>query len=107
MNLDPQIVGGVVNAVTNTPTSSSACSVGGTSNSYALNVCNGNAVGAIPAGGTLSNTSAAVGFIIIRLPNGDLKMITTTAAGNTITSPIGVNTVVAPRRAGWRRVKGE
>ena len=107
MNLDPQIVGGVVNAVTNTPTSSSACSVGGTSNSYALNVCNGSAVGAIPAGGTLSNTSAAVGFIIIRLPNGDLKMITTTAAGNTITSPIGVNTVVAPRRAGWRRVKGE
>ena len=107
MNLDPQIVGGVVNAVTNIPTSSSACSVGGTSNSYALNVCNGNAVGAIPPGGTLSNTSAAVGFIIIRLPNGDLKMITTTAAGNTITTPIGTNTVVAPRRAGWRRVKGE
>ncbi|WP_296001357.1 PilC/PilY family type IV pilus protein [Rugamonas sp.] len=107
VNLDPQIVSGVANIVTNIPTSSSACSVGGTANSYALNVCNGNAIASVPAGGTLSNTSAAVGFIIIRLANGDVKMVTTTADGNTLTTKVVTNTGPAPRRAGWRRVKGE
>jgi type IV pilus assembly protein PilY1 len=81
MNLDPQIVSGVVNVVTNLPSSSSACSVGGTSNLYQVDVCNGQAMA--PSGGlTLSNTSAAVGFIIVRLPNGQLKMVTTLADGS-------------------------
>ncbi|MES2127188.1 MAG: PilC/PilY family type IV pilus protein [Pseudomonadota bacterium] len=78
MNLDPKVVGGGLNVVTNTPSSSSACSVGGTSNVYSLNACTGSYIAAdTVAGSTLSNTSAAVGFIIVRLPSGALKMITT------------------------------
>ena len=105
MNLDPKVVSGVANVVTNLPTSSSSCSVGGTSNAYAVNVCNGNAAIGTIAGSTLSNTSAAVGFIIVRLPKGELKMITTTAKGETLTRPLVELESTAAHRAGWRRIK--
>jgi type IV pilus assembly protein PilY1 len=95
----------VANVVTNMPTSSSSCSVGGTSNAYAVNVCNGNAAIDTVAGSTLSNTSAAVGFIIVRLPKGELKMITTTAKGETLTRPLIELESTAAHRAGWRRIK--
>jgi type IV pilus assembly protein PilY1 len=110
VNLDPKIVAGGLNVVTNLPTSSSSCSIGGTSNVYQLNVCTGraivveNGVDAI-AGRTLSNNSAAVGFIIVRLPSGALKMVTTTADGKTITSGVQPATTLGARKAGWRRVR--
>jgi type IV pilus assembly protein PilY1 len=107
MNLDPQIVSGVANVVTNLPTSSSSCSVGGSSNAYQVDICTGNAVPGYPAGTILSNTSAAVGFIIIRLPNGQLKMISTMATGETKTSSLQEGKSVDAHRVGWRRVKGE
>jgi type IV pilus assembly protein PilY1 len=111
VNLDPAIVAGGLNVVTNLPTSSSACSVGGTSNVYQLNVCTGAAIGlnrsgtGTIAGGTLSNTSAAVGFIVIRLPSGALKIITTTADGNNITGDVQPAISDGARRSGWRRVR--
>jgi len=58
-------------------------------------------------GSMLSNTSAAVGFIIVRLPKGDLKLITTTAKGETLTRPLQELDTVGAHRAGWRRVKGD
>ena len=117
INLDPKVVSGGLNIVTNLPSSSSACSVGGTSNVYQLDVCTGAAInsgsgindagsGALGiAGTTLSSASAAVGFIIIRLPSGALKMITTTADGNTITSGVAPAITLGSRKTGWRRVK--
>lgn len=105
MNLDPKVVSGVANVVTNMPSSSSACTVGGSSNVYSLNVCNGNTPTGTVAGSTLSNTSAAVGFIIIRLPKGELKMITTTAKGETLTKPLTELNSASAHRVGWRRIK--
>ena len=107
MNLDPQIVSGVANVVTNLPSSSSACTVGGSSNAYQVDICTGNAVPGSPAGTILSNTSAAVGFIIIRLPNGQLKMISTMATGETKTSSLQEEKSADAHRVGWRQVKGE
>ena len=107
MNLDPKIVSGVGNVVTNVPTSESSCSVGGTSNFYAVDVCRGTGVNGTLVGSMLSNTSAAVGFIIVRLPKGDLKLITTTAKGETLTRPLQELDTVGAHRAGWRRVKGD
>ncbi|WP_229487483.1 pilus assembly protein [Pseudoduganella lutea] len=107
MNIDPKIVSGVANVVTNLPTSSSSCSVGGTSNAYAVDVCRGVGVNGLIVGGTLSNTSAAVGFIIVRLPSGQLKMIATTAKGETLTRPIVELDGEGAHPVGWRRVKGE
>jgi type IV pilus assembly protein PilY1 len=107
MNLDPQIVSGVANVVTNMPTSSSSCSVGGSSNLYQLNVCNGHSVRSYPAGITLSSSSAAVGYIVIRLPDGQQKIVTTLADGAKKTDR-GVEEVSAEaHRVGWRRVRGE
>lgn len=115
VNLDPKIVSGGLNIVTNLPSSSSSCKVGGTSNVYQLNVCTGEPLGQVVkdssgqsytiAGQTLSNSSAAVGFIIVRLPSGALKMITTTADGNTITSGVAPAESEGASRAGWRRVR--
>jgi type IV pilus assembly protein PilY1 len=115
VNLDPKVVSGALNLVTNLPSSSSACVVGGTSNVYQLNVCTGTAInsgagvnanGTVAiAGSTLSASSAAVGFIIIRLPSGSLKMITTTADGKTITSSAVPAVTIGAHKAGWRRVK--
>lgn len=107
MNLDPKIVSGVANVVTNIPSSESSCSVGGTSNYYGVDVCKGFGVNGNIVGGTLSNTSAAVGFIIVRLPKGELKMITTTAKGETITKPVKELKSADVHPAGWRRVKGD
>lgn len=108
VNLDPKIVAGGLNIVTNVPSSSSDCSLGGTSNVYQFDVCTAKPLYDVNdsiAGGTLSNTSAAVGFIIVRLPSGAMKMITTTADGNTITSGVAAAKSQDARKAGWRRVR--
>jgi len=110
VNLDPKVVAGTLNVVTNLPTSSSDCSVGGTSNLYQLDVCTGEQVvidtslGAM-AGRTLSSNAAAVGFIIVRLPNGTLKLVATTADGGTVSERLPPAASEEARRAGWRRVR--
>lgn len=110
VNLDPKVAAGTLTVVSNIPSSSSSCKVGGSSNVYQLNVCTAapvntqQGIGAI-AGQSLSGNSAAVGFIIVRLPSGALKMVTTTADGNTITSSVARASDVEAHRAGWRRVR--
>ncbi|MFL6657495.1 MAG: pilus assembly protein, partial [Massilia sp.] len=112
INLDPVVVAGSVTAVANIPSSSSACSVGGSSNVYQVDACTGSflvnneRVGSdVVAGRTLSATSAAVGFIMIRLPTGVLKMVTTTADGRTITSNGPSNLGLPAAKSGWRQVR--
>jgi type IV pilus assembly protein PilY1 len=110
VNLDPKVVAGTLNVVTNMPTSSSDCSVGGSSNLYQLDVCTGEqvvidtALGEM-AGRTLSTNAAAVGFIIVRLPNGTLKLVATTADGGTVSERLPPSASEDARRAGWRRVR--
>jgi type IV pilus assembly protein PilY1 len=114
VNLDPQIVAGSVTVVANIPSSSSACSVGGSSNVYQLDVCTGSYINSgsierigtdVVAGHTLSGNSAAVGFIMIRLPTGVLKMITTTAKGETLTGNGPPTSLHGATQSGWRTVK--
>jgi type IV pilus assembly protein PilY1 len=110
VNLDPKIVSGGLNVVTNLPSSSTDCSLGGTSNVYQFDVCTARPLldqNAAIAGSTLSNTAAAVGFIIVRLPSGALKMVTTTADGNTITSGVAPASAQGASKAGWRRVRDQ
>jgi type IV pilus assembly protein PilY1 len=119
VNLDPKVVSGTLNVVSNIPTTSSACSVGGTSNLYQLEVCTGKPLQtylktdqttgvstSFPlAGSQLSNTSAAVGFIIVRLPNGALKLVATTADGGNVTKNLPAAKAQEARKAGWRRMR--
>jgi type IV pilus assembly protein PilY1 len=110
VNLDPKVVAGTLNVVANMPTSSTDCSVGGSSNLYQLDVCTGeqvvidSALGEM-AGRTLSTNAAAVGFIIVRLPNGTLKLVATTADGGTVSVRLPPSATDEARRAGWRRVR--
>lgn len=105
VNLDPKIVAGTLTVVTNLPQSSTACTVGGTSYAYFLDVCDGTAVANDIAGMLLSADAAAVGTTIVRLPSGALKLITTTAKGNTITTEVAPAKTQDARRTGWRRVR--
>jgi type IV pilus assembly protein PilY1 len=106
LNLDPKIVNGGVNVVTNVPGESSACSVGGRSNVYQVSLCSGSLPAAdMIAGTTLSSGSAAVGFIIVRLPSGKLKMISTLANGDKLTSDVKPFASLGARKVGWRRVQ--
>ena len=114
INLDPLVVAGSVTAVSNMPSSSSACTVGGSSNVYQVDACTGSFVnsgsaerinGEVVVGQTLSATSAAVGFIMIRLPTGILKMITTTADGRTLTSNGPPTTTHGTTKSGWRQIR--
>lgn len=115
VNLDPQIVYGALNMVTNMPSSSSSCKVGGTSNVYQVNVCTGEPLTAISvdgttgqvmvAGQTLSNSAAAVGSIIITLPKGNARQITTNADGTMTDSAVQAAVSEPATRTGWRRVR--
>lgn len=105
VNLDPKVVSGTVNLVTNLPSSSTECSVGGTSNMYQLNVCTGRAASPDGVAGYPLAASAAVGFIVIRLPSGALKTITTTADGSMVTGRFPPSETMEAHRAGWRRVR--
>jgi type IV pilus assembly protein PilY1 len=106
INIDPAIVSGTINVVTNVPSSSSACNVGGSSNLYQVEVCTGLGDSTGLAGVSLSNNSAAVGFIVINLPSGAKKIIATLADGSTPTVSAGDLKDPVSRRSGWRRIKG-
>jgi type IV pilus assembly protein PilY1 len=116
VNLDPQIIYGGVNIVTNTPSNSTSCDVGGTSNVYQLNVCTGepltsinvgppNSEPVMVAGQMLSNSAAAVGSILITLPKGNARQITTNANGSMTDSAVHAAISAPATRGGWRRVR--
>ena len=105
VNLDPKVVAGTVNVVTNLPSSSTECSVGGTSIMYQLNVCTGRAASPDGIAGYPLAASAAVGFIVVRLPSGALKTITTTADGSMVTGRFPPSETTEAHRAGWRRIR--
>jgi type IV pilus assembly protein PilY1 len=121
VNLDPKVLFDTAVVATNDPTSASNCAIGGTSYYYQLDLCTGsyvgfsNGSGRVPgsggtgptnsAGQVLSNSSAAVGFIVVSLPSGKLEMITTLASGDKPTQPVTANASATPRKTGWRSVR--
>jgi type IV pilus assembly protein PilY1 len=117
VNLDPQVIYGSLNMVTNMPSSSSSCKVGGTSNVYQLNVCTGeplievtvdavgNSTEVMAAGRTLSNAAAVVGSTIITTPSGNAVQITIDASGKMDSGPVHAAISPPATRSGWRRVR--
>jgi type IV pilus assembly protein PilY1 len=114
VTVDPKIVTGSLNVVSNVPDASAACTVGGKSVLYQFDICSGTgALNTSEGGGgannvvgsTLSSSSAAVGFIVVSLPNGAKKIIATLADGTQLVVPAGDLKDPVTRRAGWRRIK--
>ena len=101
VNLDPIVVAGTLSVVTNIPSTSSACKVGGSSNLYLFDVCSGTLI----AGSTLSSAAAAVGTTVVQLPGGTFVQITTLGSGEIKTNSFPPPKASAARKAGWRRVR--
>jgi type IV pilus assembly protein PilY1 len=106
VNLDPQLVMGTLNLKTNVP-SINACVFGGDSWVYQLSYMAGTYVSTAPgqtAGQKISGATT-VGFVIVALPSGGLKDITTIASGDKRTFGVNIGGSNGQgRRVGWREV---
>ena len=100
VNLDPSIVLGTLRVVTNIPSSSSSCKVGGSANIYGLALCTGKGTGQ-----TLSNNAGVVGSTEISLSDGSTFTLATTAKGEVIKMPIKSAIEIPTRRSGVRRIR--
>ena len=106
VNLDPQLVLGTLVVVGNVP-STNPCTIGGESWLYQFNYATGSHVPTAPqqvVGNKIAN-ALTVGNVIVRLPNGQLKGISTDAAGIKRTAGINVGgSVVSAKRVSWREL---
>lgn len=100
LNVNPQLILGTLIFATNVP-ANTACSVGGDSWLYQLNYLEGTFVttAANAVAGTKSN-NATVGFVVVKLPSGAIKIIKTESTGAKGT--VGVN--IGSGGAGGKRV---
>jgi type IV pilus assembly protein PilY1 len=100
LNVDPQLILGTIIFATNVP-SNTACSVGGESWLYQLNYLEGTFVttAANAVAATKSN-NATVGFVVVKLPSGAIKIIKTESTGAKAT--VGAN--IGSGGAGGKRV---
>ncbi len=102
-NLDPQLVLGTLIVVTNVPTVGGACVTGGTSYMYQFNFQNGTALpGALTR--TALGNAISVGFVAVRLPSGQLKVIITNASGQKSSQSVAVSGTAATRSVSWREL---
>lgn len=105
VNIDPVLTLGTLNVITNVP-EASACTVGGYSWIYNFDFKNGTfvstAVGQV-AGVRIGN-ALTVGVVVVRLPSGQLKAITTSASGAKTTQGVTTSGTTATRRVSWREL---
>jgi type IV pilus assembly protein PilY1 len=109
VNLDPKLVLGTLVVASNVP-NNSACTVGGDSFIYQFDYKSGTAIStsAMNVVGTKQTGQITVGVVIVRLPAGVLKGITTGASGTK--SPITINiggSSGSARRVGWRELMSQ
>lgn len=103
LNVDPQLILGTLIFATNVP-ASSACTVGGESWLYQLDYLEGTFVTtAANAVAATKSTNATVGFVVVQLPSGAIKIIKTesTGAKSTVGANIGSGSN-SGRRVSWR-----
>ena len=106
VNLDPALIFGNLLVVTSQPTDISACTTGGNSYKYEFSYCSGSFLLAAPnqqVGAKLAS-SIVVGFIVIRLPSGALKVVTTFASGEKTTGEVTGSSTGKVRRVSWREL---
>ncbi|CAG0980707.1 Type IV pilus biogenesis factor PilY1 [Methylophilaceae bacterium] len=105
VNIDPKLAKGTLVVVSNIPTSEDACSIGGASATYNFNYETGLEVPGSSVFGKLNSANTVVGFVLIQLPDGRVKMISTGSDGSQTTSPVEINPSGGlSRRTGWREL---
>ncbi|WP_290643145.1 PilC/PilY family type IV pilus protein, partial [Aquabacterium sp.] len=108
-NTDPDLQLGTLAYTTNIPSSSNACSVGGSSYINFLDYRTGLTVpGADRIGNLLTNgstTALATAPTLVRLPNGKVISITNLSDGSTVTTNTPISaTNLRTRRVSWREL---
>jgi type IV pilus assembly protein PilY1 len=109
MNTDPDLQLGTLAFTSNVPSSSDACSVGGSSYLNYLDYRTGLAVpGSTQTGVLLSNgttTALASAVTLVRLPNGKVVAVTNLSDGSSVVNGTPVNpTNLITRRVSWREL---
>lgn len=102
-NLDPQLLLGTLIVVTNVPTAGGVCVTGGNSYMYQFNFKNGNSLPGAVARTSLGN-AISVGFVAVRLPSGQLKVIVTNASGQKTSETVNVSGTATTRNVSWREL---
>jgi len=103
VNVDPQLALGTLVVTTNIPISS-PCVAGGSSYLYQFGYANGSGVGTTTVA-TETTTALTVGNVIVQLPSGAVKIISTLSNGKQVTT--GLNTAATSstlRHVNWRVV---
>jgi type IV pilus assembly protein PilY1 len=105
INLDPQLVSGSLLVVTNVP-ETSACTIGGSSWFYSFDYLNGQYVSTASdqvAGKKLGN-ALSVGFVVGRLPGGQIKGWVTGADGEKMKVDPDPKGTGSTRKTSWREL---
>jgi len=102
-NLDPLLVLGTLVIVTNVPGTAGACVTGGTSYMYSFDFKTGMALPGANARTSLGN-AISVGFVAVRLPSGQLKVIVTDATGNKKSQGLPTQATAPARNVSWREL---
>jgi type IV pilus assembly protein PilY1 len=107
--IDPQINLGTLLVSTNVVNSTlaNACQIGGYSYQYQFDYKTGSFIGSSPNSQVAIkyNSALVVGTVVIRLPSGALKILTTTAQGSQYTTGLAVNgSGSAGRKISWREI---
>lgn len=107
VTVDPQLVLGTMLIATNVP-KQDACSTGGDSWFYQLDYCTGSYISTSAVQSIAANKitgSLTVGFVVIRLPDGTIKTIVTSASGDKQTKGVDIGGGGATgKRVSWREV---
>jgi len=105
VNIDPVLALGTLIVITNVP-ESSACTVGGYSWLYQFDFKNGTNISTAidQVAGTKIGNALTVGVVVVRLPSGQLKAITTSASGSKTTQGVTTSGTTATRRVSWREL---
>lgn len=105
VNLDPTLTLGTLIVTTNVP-ETSACTIGGYSWMYQFDYKNGVDIPTVAdhvVGEKIGN-ALTVGVVVVRLPGGQLKAITTDAGGGKRPVGVSVSGTSATRRVSWREL---
>jgi type IV pilus assembly protein PilY1 len=103
LNVDPQLILGTLIFATNVP-ANTACTIGGESWLYQIDFLEGTFVttAANAVAATKSN-NATVGFVVVQLPNGIVKIIKTESTGTKSTAGTNIGSGSnGGRRVSWR-----
>ena len=105
VNIDPVLTLGTLIVITNVP-ESSACTVGGYSWLYQFDFKSGSFVSTAvdQAAGAKIGNALTVGVVVVRLPSGQLKAITTSASGSKTTEGVTTSGTTSTRRVSWREL---